>query len=147
MACPSLSIPSTRVLLPSRLSNTTPSTSSTFTEELAAPAFYSNVNKGGIGVFAVSTDEKRLVVGSRNGECRVVEIVDCGGQDRKGLGVKRGREVALRGHVGDITAISCVSRIQSLRYCTFRLIGPPVSSRRTRSSSLRAPTCLSASSR
>ncbi|GAA5912476.1 Rpn14p [Sporobolomyces salmoneus] len=104
VSCDSLSIPATRLLLPSTLSNSpTSSSSSSTSEELPSPSFYS-LSSGPIECFALSPDGRRLVLGSRDGQCRVVEVVkfvEGNGKER----LRKGKEVALRGHVGDITCV------------------------------------------
>ncbi|GAA5994521.1 hypothetical protein JCM5350_004677 [Sporobolomyces pararoseus] len=100
VSCDSLSIPSTRLLLPSSSTNV-PAPTSSKTEEIPAPSFYSSST--GIDCFAISNDRKRIVLGSRDGQCRVVEVVAF--EDASHKKIKKGKEVALRGHVGDITCV------------------------------------------
>jgi len=54
----------------------------------------------------LSRDGKRIVVGSKDGQCKVVEIVRF--EEAGKLRLKKGKEVALRGHVGDITKVEFV---------------------------------------
>ncbi|GAA5949157.1 hypothetical protein JCM3765_003308 [Sporobolomyces pararoseus] len=100
VSCDSLSIPPTRLLLPSSSMNV-PASNSSKTEEIPAPSFYSSST--GIDCFALSNDHKRIVLGSRDGQCRVVEVVALEENNHKKL--KKGKEVPLRGHVGDITCV------------------------------------------
>ncbi|GAA5834307.1 hypothetical protein JCM3766R1_005179 [Sporobolomyces carnicolor] len=105
VACPSLSIAPTKLSLPcERANSASPSASSSTSEEVPAPAFYAPSNgRDAIECFALSGDRKRIAIGSRDGQCRVIEIVkfDDHGSER----LRKGKEVALRGHVGDITSV------------------------------------------
>ncbi|GAA6010955.1 hypothetical protein JCM11491_005880 [Sporobolomyces phaffii] len=105
-SCKPLSIPPTDLVLPSRKSNVTPISrkNASSSEEVPAPSFYSPSNgKDGVECFAISNDRRRIVVGSRDGQCKVVEIVEV---EENGLQKRtKGKEVALRGHVGDITSV------------------------------------------
>ena len=109
VACPSLSIAPTKLSLPCERANSAyPSASSSTSEEVPAPAFYAPSNgRDAIECFALSGDRKRIAIGSRDGQCRIIEIVkfDDHGSER----LRKGKEVALRGHVGDITSIDFVS--------------------------------------
>ncbi|CEQ40862.1 SPOSA6832_02535, partial [Sporobolomyces salmonicolor] len=113
VACPSLSVPPTPVLLPSPSLNSpqaSNSTSST-TQEIPAPSLYTLSARGGIDCATLSSDGRRLVVGGRDGQVRVVEIVrfedgQAGAAGAKGKRLAKGKETALRGHVGDLTAVA-----------------------------------------
>ncbi|BGP21077.1 hypothetical protein JCM10213_007595 [Rhodosporidiobolus nylandii] len=111
VSCPSLAIPPTSVLLPPSALNTAPSTSystNSASQEEPAPALLRFPVRGGIECFALSGDGKRVVVGGRDGQARVVEVVrfeDAYAAQAKGKRLAKGRETALRGHVGDLTAV------------------------------------------
>ncbi|GAA5833529.1 hypothetical protein JCM11251_003519 [Rhodosporidiobolus azoricus] len=106
ISCPSLRIPPTPVLLPSPALNIPQPSSSYSTnstsQEAPAPSLLTFPVRGGIETFALSSDGKRVVLGGRDGQARGVEIVRYeAGYGRK-LG--KGKETALRGHKGDLTA-------------------------------------------
>ncbi|GAA5858223.1 hypothetical protein JCM8547_005696 [Rhodosporidiobolus lusitaniae] len=108
VSCPTLSIAPTPALLPSPLLNDaqTPSPYSTNSSSLEtpAPSFLTFPVRGGIETFALSGDGKRVVVGGRDGQAKVVEVVKFeGGQEGRKLG--KGKETALRGHQGDLTGL------------------------------------------
>ncbi|GAA5887022.1 hypothetical protein JCM6882_009420 [Rhodosporidiobolus microsporus] len=106
VSCPSLAIPPTAVLLPSPSLNVPQSSSSYSTnstsQEAPAPSLLTFPVRGGIDCFALSSDGKRVVVGGRDGQARAVEIVRYEAGHGKKLG--KGKETALRGHKGDLTA-------------------------------------------
>lgn len=110
VSCPSLSIPPTPVLLPTPALNTSKPSSSYSTNstsrEAPAPALLNFPVRGGIDCFALSSDGKRVVLGGRDGQARAVEIV----RYEAGSGTKlgKGKETALRGHKGDLTAVEFV---------------------------------------
>ncbi|GAA5899684.1 hypothetical protein JCM5296_001399 [Sporobolomyces johnsonii] len=110
VACPALSIPPTPVLLPSPSLNSPQASSSTSstTQELPAPSLYILSARGGIDCATLSSDGRRLVVGGRDGQARVVEIVrfEDGQAGAKGKRLAKGKETALRGHVGDLTTVA-----------------------------------------
>ncbi|GAA5825528.1 hypothetical protein JCM5353_002328 [Sporobolomyces roseus] len=105
-SCETLSIPQTTLHLPSPLHNA-PSTSrslSSTSEDTPAPCFLTIQTRGGIDHFVLSSDGRRIAIGSKDGQCRVVEIVRFEEQDGK-TRLRKGKETALRGHVGDITRV------------------------------------------
>lgn len=126
VACSELSIPSTTVLFPSPDCNTlllpTTSTSSAInptTQELPPPSFYrlpARGRRGAIETFAESGDGRRIVVGGVDGIASVVELVEqvvvkpSAGAAARRTRVVKGKETALRGHVGDLTDAAFVSR-------------------------------------
>ncbi|GAA5935590.1 uncharacterized protein JCM15063_001747 [Sporobolomyces koalae] len=99
-SCAELSISPTRLILPCPSSNV-PRPASHGSEETPAPAFYTMPAKGGVTCIAISPDRTRLVVGSRDGYCQVVEIES----DPQSRRLTKGKDIALRGHVGDLTHI------------------------------------------
>ncbi|BGP35971.1 hypothetical protein JCM10296v2_007823 [Rhodotorula toruloides] len=108
IACPQLSIPPTPVLLPTPSLNAD-STASTSTnsgsQEAPAPSLLRLPARGGIVCFALSGDERRVVVAGRDGQARVVEVVRFeDGASARGKRLSKGKETALRGHIGDLTA-------------------------------------------
>lgn len=123
VACPGLSIPATTVLFPSPDCNTlllpTTFTSSAInptTQELPPPSFYrlpARGRRGAIETFAESGDGRRIVVGGVDGLSSVVELVEqvvVKPSATRRTRVVKGKETALRGHVGDLTDAAFVSR-------------------------------------
>ncbi|GAA6030499.1 hypothetical protein JCM8097_006176 [Rhodosporidiobolus ruineniae] len=110
VACPSLAVPPTTVLLPCPALNTPQSSSSystnSTTQEAPAPSLLTFSARGGIDTFALSGDGRRVVLGGRDGQAKVVEVVHyANGQGAAGKRLGKGKETALRGHQGDLTAV------------------------------------------
>lgn len=65
-------------------------------------------------VFAPSPDGKRIVAGGTDGQAQVLEVVEhvdaAGRISHDRTWVTKGKEVPLRGHVGDLTDAAFVSR-------------------------------------
>ncbi|BGO96231.1 hypothetical protein NBRC10512_002125 [Rhodotorula toruloides] len=108
IACPKLDIPPTPVLLPTPSLNadSTASTSANSgSQEAPAPSLLRLPARGGIESFALSGDERRVIVAGRDGQARAVEVVRFEeGASTRGKRLGKGKETALRGHVGDLTA-------------------------------------------
>ncbi|GAA6009895.1 hypothetical protein JCM10207_002148 [Rhodosporidiobolus poonsookiae] len=108
VSCPSLSIPPTAILLPSPFLDPllpSPGTSTNSTSQDApAPCLAQLRSSGGIDCFALSPDGRRVVLGGRDGRAQVVEVVEVD-QQPGGKALRKGKETALRGHSGDLTAV------------------------------------------
>ncbi|BGP74383.1 hypothetical protein NBRC10513v2_007815 [Rhodotorula toruloides] len=108
IACPKLDIPPTPVLLPTPSLNadSTASTSANSgSQEAPAPSLLRLPARGGIECFVLSGDERRVLVAGRDGQARVLEVVRFeDGASARGKRLGKGKETALRGHVGDLTA-------------------------------------------
>ncbi|GAA6063905.1 hypothetical protein JCM10212_003011 [Sporobolomyces blumeae] len=129
-SCEALSIPATTLLLPSPSSNVAPPPSSSpyssTSQETPAPSFYcppararsSNTTSVGLDRLAISRDGKRIVVAGRDGFASVVEVVrfepgldgrvstsSSSSSTASDVKLRKGKEVSLRGHVGDITHV------------------------------------------
>jgi WD40 repeat protein len=128
VACPRLDIPPTPVLLPAPSLNADSSASTSAnsaSQEAPAPSLLRLSVRGGIECFALSGDERRVIVAGRDGQARVVEVVRFeAGANAKGKRLGKGKETALRGHLGDLTAAEFVrsvalSSLDSLRSSRF----------------------------